>query len=239
MANMRVMSRDDEDDPQLIIRDWYDNYYSTVSATAGEDSIFNRYMHRAMERRFRPSDHFGRVLEVGGNRGEHIPFVRHGFDEYLLSDLHPPDLLPKLESDPRIRTESCDVADLPHRDESFDRVIATCVLHHVDSPLRAVHEMRRVTRPGGAITILVPTDPGLAYRVGKALTSGRAARRAGLGERHRLLGALDHRNHFASIKEQLRHGFRSDEVMIDWLPWRVPGMSLNAFTVISVTRSAD
>ena len=193
--------------PDEIIREWYDEHYSLISASA-DGSFFSRYMHRRMEHRYGAGDSFDRVLEVGGNRGEHIPFVRHAFGEYVLTDLHPPTLDPALSIDPRVSTLVCDVASMPFDTGYFDRVIATCLLHHVDSPLRAAQEMRRVTRTGGVITILVPTDPGLAYRVGKAATSGRAARRAGLSERHRLLGALDHSNHFVSIKEQVRHAFR-------------------------------
>jgi phosphatidylethanolamine/phosphatidyl-N-methylethanolamine N-methyltransferase len=227
-----------DDDPELIVRDWYDNHYSQVSATA-DGSFFSTYMHRAMEHRFDEHDSFDRVLEVGGNRGEHVAFVRHRFSDYLLTDLYPPKLIPALAADPRIRTEVCDVSDIPEPSGSFDRVIATCLLHHVDSPFKAAQEMRRVAAAGGNITILVPTDPGLAYRAGKALTSGREARRAGLGERHRLLGALDHPNHFSSIKEQLRHVFRDDRLSIDWRPWRVPSLSLNAFTVFTVTKSAS
>lgn len=225
------------DDPDVIVRDWYQHHYSELTATA-DGSFFHRYMHQALERRFDAGQRFARVLEVGGNRGEHVPFVRHDFDEYVVSDLYPPQLLPELTADPRIRTAVCDVSAIPEPDASFDRVIATCLLHHVDSPFRAAQELRRVVRPGGVITILVPTDPGLAYRVGKALTSGRAARRQGLQDRHRLLAALDHRNHFLSIREQLAHVFRADELAIDWLPWRVPSFSLNAFTVFVVTRAA-
>jgi SAM-dependent methyltransferase len=227
-----------EDDPDLIVRDWYDHHYSQVSATA-DGSFFHKYMHRAMERRFGERDTFERVLEVGGNRGEHVEYVKHGFTEYVLTDLFAPKLIPALETDARIRTQACDVADIPYETGAFDRVIATCLLHHVDSPFRAAHEMRRVTKDGGVITILVPTDPGLAYRVGKAVTSGRAARREGLADRHRLLAALDHPNHFWSIKQQVRHVFRNDAVVIDWLPWRVPSLSLNAFTVFTITKSAD
>ena len=231
-------SVDMSDDPDAILRDWYANHYSQVTATA-DGSAFHSYIHRAMEHRFGPDDHFNSVLEVGGNRGEHLEFVRHRFDSYLLTDLYEPNLLPQLQSDPRITTLRSDVAELPLDDASFDRVISTCLLHHVDSPLLACAQMRRVARPGADITILLPCDPGLTYRVGKALTSGRAAHKAGIGDRYRLIGALDHRNHFQSIMEQVKHAYRRDTISLGWRPWRVPGMAVNAFVVIHVTKSAD
>ncbi len=226
-----------DDDPESIVRDWYDNYYSRVTATA-DGSFFYKYTHRSMERPFDKDDSFDRVLELGGNRGEHIPFIRHQFRDYLLTDLYPPKLIPALEADARIQTATCDAGEIPYPPASFERVIATCLMHHVDSPFRVAQEIRRVTAPHGVITILVPTDPGFAYRVGKALTSGRAARREGLADRHRLLNALDHPNHFLSIKEQLRHVFRDDAVSINWFPFRVPSMSVNALTVFTIRRTS-
>jgi ubiquinone/menaquinone biosynthesis C-methylase UbiE len=219
-----------------ILRDWYDNYYSTVFASA-DGSFFAKYTHTVMELDHGPDKKYNRVLEVGGNRGEHIPFIRHQFSEYVLSDLFEPQLRPELIADPRISTATCDVEDLPFPDNSFDRVVVTCVLHHVDSPLRAVHELRRVAKPGGVITILLPTDPGIAYRTGKALTSGRAAVRAQVKDEFRLFVAIDHRNHFTSILDQGRFAFANDAMSVTYHPFRVPSMNLNALAVINVRKA--
>jgi phosphatidylethanolamine/phosphatidyl-N-methylethanolamine N-methyltransferase len=230
------MAGNDREDPDALVRDWYAHHYSRVSAS-GADSSFARFMHRAIEKPYDSNHVFERVLEVGANRGEHVPFVLHSFGDYIVSDLHVTDLLPEVEGDVRVTAASCDVGDLPYADSSFDRVLATCLMHHVESPFRAAQEMRRVVRSGGLVTILVPTDPGLAYRWGKALTSGRAARRYGLAESQRLVSALDHRNHFLSIRTQLHHVFREDTVRMDWHPLRVPFMNANAFVVFRVTTS--
>jgi len=189
-------------------------------------------MHRSIEARHTPEHHFARILEVGGNRGEHIPYVNHQFDQYVLTDLYPPRLSFELLKDPRLSTLACDVTALPFQAGQFDRVISTCLLHHVSSPWRAVAEMRRVTRPRGLITILIPTDPGLAYRAGKAITSGRRARRAGAADEFRLISAIDHRNHFRSIRVQLRHALNGCRLRWYWRPFRMESMALNAFAVV-------
>lgn len=215
---------------ERILSEWYAQNYSDVAAT-GDGSFSARYMHRALEKRHVPTEHFARVLEVGANRGEHLEYVRHGFDEYLLTDLRRPEVDPSILTDPRIKLGVCDVSSLPYPDATFDRVISTCLLHHVDSPLQAALEMRRVTRAGGLVSVLMPTDPGLAYRVGKAVTSGRHARRRGIGPLHALVSALDHGNHFRSIRTQLVHVFRDDSPEFDWYPWRIPSVEANAFVV--------
>jgi SAM-dependent methyltransferase len=216
--------------PEAILDDWYAHHYSEIAVTA-DGSFFERFMHTSMERRQGPEQHFSQVLEVGGNKGEHLRYVRHSYDRYLLTDLRPPTVPDELRADPKIELGECDVTAMPYPDASFDRVVSTCVLHHVESPFTAAAEMRRVLKPGGQVTILVPADPGLAYRVGKGLTSGRAAKKRGLSELHDVVSALDHRNHFRSVHTQLRYVFRQDQISVDWFPFRVPSPELNAFIV--------
>ena len=50
-----------------------------------------------------------------------------------------------------------DATRLPFPDESFDRVIASEVLEHVDSDQAALGELTRVLRPGGVLAVTVPT----------------------------------------------------------------------------------
>lgn len=232
---MTIRQAPDEGDvPREILAHWYREHYNDIAATA-DGSFFGRYMHQSMERTM-SGRRFARLLEVGGNRGEHVPFVSHAYDQYVLTDLTAPQVPDPLSQDPRLTCQAADVTDLPFPDGHFDRVIATCVLHHVSSPLVAAAEMRRVTRVGGEITILVPTDPGFAYRVGKAVTSGRRARRLGLADDLRLVSALDHTNHFRSIRGQLHHAFRHDDLTLDWRPFQFPSAELNAFVVVRVRR---
>jgi phosphatidylethanolamine/phosphatidyl-N-methylethanolamine N-methyltransferase len=130
-----------------------------------------------------------------------------------------------------------DAHALPFSATSFDRTIVTCVLHHLEDPERALQELRRVTRPRGDLSILLPTDPGIAYRAVRALTSGVLAARAGRAAEERLSHAREHRNHYASLLTLLRHVFRSDNVQMKLFPTRLPAWNLNLVAVLNVTRS--
>ncbi|EAP99047.1 hypothetical protein JNB_02725 [Janibacter sp. HTCC2649] len=55
--------------------------------------------------------------------------------------------------DTTTRFELADVYALPHDDDSFDVVHAHQVLQHLTDPVRALHEMARVCRPGGWIAV--------------------------------------------------------------------------------------
>jgi SAM-dependent methyltransferase len=49
-----------------------------------------------------------------------------------------------------------DVCALPFADETFDCVLATDIIEHVDDDAAALREIRRVLKPGGRVLITVP-----------------------------------------------------------------------------------
>lgn len=49
-----------------------------------------------------------------------------------------------------------DALELPFPDGSFDRVVASEVLEHVDDDVAAMAELARVVRPGGSVAVTVP-----------------------------------------------------------------------------------
>jgi len=53
-------------------------------------------------------------------------------------------------------TVRADAVVLPFSDWSFDRVIASEVLEHIDNDVEAVRELARVLRPGGTLAVTVP-----------------------------------------------------------------------------------
>lgn len=214
-------------DRSTAMKRWYSEFYK-ANSYSGSAGLIQSWMHRSLERNYTRSTRFGSVLEVGGNLGEHAPFVHHGYEQYVISDLA--DLLSPQErirlAARGMRFEIADVLDLPYSDDSFDRVLNTCVLHHVTDGEGALQEMRRVLVPGGTADIFLPSDPGLLFRWSKQLGPVRAARRKGLQDVKTLVDARDHRNHVGGLLRLLRHVFRHDEVTRSTYP--IPGMTWNS-----------
>jgi len=72
----------------------------------------------------------------------------------------------------QVETVAADVESLPFADHEFDLVVSFTGLHCFPRPARAVHELARVLRPGGALTgSAFLTDTGLRHlpmrRVGR------------------------------------------------------------------------
>jgi SAM-dependent methyltransferase len=54
-----------------------------------------------------------------------------------------------------------DVCSIPFPDASFDLVLATDIIEHVDDDARALDEIRRVLKPGASVVITVPAFQSL------------------------------------------------------------------------------
>jgi ubiquinone/menaquinone biosynthesis C-methylase UbiE len=66
-------------------------------------------------------------------------------------------------SDLRLILEQGDVQNLPYAADSFDRAMAMLVIHFVPDKAKAISEMKRVTKRGGAIgTALWDAPPGMS-----------------------------------------------------------------------------
>jgi ubiquinone/menaquinone biosynthesis C-methylase UbiE len=68
-----------------------------------------------------------------------------------------------------------DAQALPFADRSFDAALMALVISFVPDPARAVHEMARVTRPGGMVAIYIYMGRRGRWNPGRAGSRGDAA----------------------------------------------------------------
>jgi SAM-dependent methyltransferase len=141
-----------ERDPLLTLGQWHERYRQQAGWTAE----LRRYILSRLK-----LDPSARVLEVGCGTGAVLAQV--GLES--AARLHGLDIdLPALgfagESLPSARLVAGDAAHLPYAPASFDLVYCHYLLLWVKDAARAVTEMRRVTRPGGAVVLLAEPDYG-------------------------------------------------------------------------------
>ena len=166
------------------VKRWSD-LYQKLNYDQGLAGYFLTKSHTWCENAFGPDQHFSRVIEVGAGTGEHLAHVRHGFDEYIMTDINPPMLdgatgLARHGQSGTVRSEVQNACALSAADGTYDRLIATHVLEHLPEPHRVLREWSRVVKPGGVISIVLPCDPGLAWRLGRAVGSRGKFVRAGI-----------------------------------------------------------
>jgi ubiquinone/menaquinone biosynthesis C-methylase UbiE len=181
------------------------------------------------------------VLEVGFSSGEHLPHVKDiPTQRYVGLDLFPnrgvspdgvhPDLMARLE------IVQGDVQDMSlFEDNTFDRVLSTCLLLHLTDPLAALYEIRRVTRVGGEISIVTPTESGMLHRIVRQIFVFRKMRKM-TDLDPLLVRAVDHPNSFQAIMSLVEYAFRDDDLTISYGPFHVGGYNCNLWSLVHVVK---
>lgn len=219
-----------EDKAWLEYREKFSEIYDESNYSSPLQSFVMRASHKLVEETFDERMHFGQVLEVGAGTGEHYPFVNHKFDDYILSDLDPKTLQVAKQkflnnNDGNIRFETQVGSQLKYADNTFDRLIATHVLEHIYQPHLVLKEWRRVLKDGGVISILIPTDPGVAWRLGRHLGPRKNAIKKGIA--YDYVMAREHVNSCNNLISLLYHYF--PESKESWWPFRIASIDLNLF----------
>lgn len=182
----------------------------------------------------------GEILywKLGGGDGEHAAFVSSGWTTYVCTDVRRPseEVLRNLHSlGVNFQVEDAQALSFP--ENKFDRVISTCVLHHLIYPELALLEMRRVVKPGGRISLALPTDPGMTYRFLRRFTTVRNARKFELNSELEIIHAFEHRNHYLGIIPLIQEVFKNDSIRKSSKPFWLFGHHLNAFTVFQIIKT--
>jgi phosphatidylethanolamine/phosphatidyl-N-methylethanolamine N-methyltransferase len=231
--------------PENPLDRWYLEHYDEI-VHSGASGFAQRMFHLAIERPWSAGNEFHTVLDLGATSGEHLQFVRHRFARYTMVDIRDSAEARQAAaaaSRPGAAVEFmvADVQNLdPIEDASIDRVVAMCLLHHVNDPRGSLHHWRRVVKPGGVLSIFLPCDPGAAWRLGRELTNVRKIRAMGYSLLEtRLLYACDHPNQFPSLRWLIEGTFADDEISVHRFPFGpLDSWNLNLFMTFQIRKRA-
>ncbi len=223
----------------------YDDYLKIFSTVyegkhydEGLSGFFLSRSHAWCESKYRPHEHFSRVVEVGAGSGVHLKSVRHSFDDYIVTDLNQP-MLDRCSSSSlakrgNITAQIQNASDLTLDTDSVDRLVATHVLEHLYKPHEVLREWNRVVKPGGVISILLPCDPGVAWRLGRRIGVRKKMIAAGILDYDYWM-AREHVNPINNLIALIRFYFK--EVEEEWYPFHIPSIDLNLFYVAHIRAS--
>ena len=121
------------------------------------------------------------ALDVGCAYGTHLlmlnarlncdPLVRLvGVDLYDGALAYGRDFAARVNGYENVRFEVADIENgLPFEDDAFSAVNLADVLEHLENPVAALDELRRVTRPGGTIVVSTPLRDSLFKQLARSL----------------------------------------------------------------------
>lgn len=212
------------------------NNYDLNNSSRTLAGSFLQKSHTILEKTLPISASFDRVIEVGAGSGHHYSYVSHDYNQYVMTDGSAAMLEIAAKkyasqcSTGKLQIEQQDATSLSYPNASFDRLIATHVLEHLPNPVEVLREWNRVVRPGGIISIVLPCDPGVLWRLGRYLGPRRNAKKVGL--EYDYLCAAEHINSIFNLVVFLKYHF--ELVSETWYPARVPMPDLNLFYVCHI-----
>jgi ubiquinone/menaquinone biosynthesis C-methylase UbiE len=223
-------------DPKILQH--YENYNSVYYS--GALGFFENWAHNSLERYQSESLH-QKILDVGGGDGQHVAFVSRTFNQYTILDILDHSKNPNsgisIDNLKKLQFIKGNAEKLPFKDEKFDRVILTCILHHVDSPDSVLKECRRVLRNGGVLSIYLPCDPGLVYRwIRHFMAHMKYAKKTKQNiSSVKYLWALEHKNHVLGLSTLIKEIFSADIVKKVNYPFRIGSWNINLFKIYQIT----
>jgi SAM-dependent methyltransferase len=133
--------------------------FSTRSATYFTDNYAGAIPERA--RRYRLVEDFAQTVvepnmlvgDIGAGPAVFAELVERLDGRYVAVDLSVANLLEGRRRVPSINAVVASVNALPFRDAVFDFVVATGCLEYVRAQQQAIHELVRVTKPGGYLVV--------------------------------------------------------------------------------------
>ena len=129
-----------------MISSIYSNHYEK-NWNSGLQGFGSSLFHKAIENDWINHEP-KRILEIGAGSGEHLKFLKLPINfsgQYYALDLVKPEkVVSNDESVTKIPITWIigDAENLPFPDNFFDRIIMTCVLHHLQEPWLALNEMK-------------------------------------------------------------------------------------------------
>ena len=226
-----------------ILDYYYTSVYQEYLFSNSLQSKGINYFEKQLERVWQNTKlKIANTLEIGSGQGEHLPYVKSFPSEgYYCLDIREVNadrikakVTPELAA--VLNFVKADAEAIPFAGNFFDRVLSTCLLHHVDDPLQVLLEMRRVTNLNGEIAIALPTDPGILNQLVKRFISIPRMRRISKYD-PRLIYALEHQNHISGLLELIKYVFQNDQLKIYYAPFRIHSWNLNLLCVAHIVKS--
>ena len=225
--------------PADALRQCVQTQYSQVYGKYNYGSRLKRYqnMNHILLSESRSNIHIENTLEFGFGSGEHISYEQKLPSScYYAIDVEKTSFKINPDFDSRFNFSIMSIERLKFSSSMFQRVIGTCVLHHVDDVLASLFEIRRVLAPGGEFRVVIPTDPGLMNQTLKRLLLYPRLRKL-VEVDPKLIYSIEHKNHVGSILAQIEHVFQSDNLKITYWPTKIPSWNLNLLALVSAIKN--
>ncbi len=175
----------------------------------------------------------GRVLEIGFGAGRHSLFFGGDRSNYFASEYSAVHTQSDAWQSVKGRCLRCDARALPFAKGSFDTAISVYNLEHIEDLQGVFREVSRVLKPDGRFLVALPCEGGLAWNLGRELTTRRFFRRK-YGVDYDKVIAFEHVRDVRGVIQEIHASGRFRAVEQAYLPLGIPSTNLNLIACLSL-----
>lgn len=217
-----------------IFRDLDKKYNSHLYS--GLLGILMKYCHRKLEVYKSKKDNYDKILEIGAGSAPHFNFMKCLYNEYHIAetsdfaeDFH--------KNNPKVKLLKYDGRNLPYQNETFDRIIISHCLEHILSPEEFIQEMMSKLKKDGVLSISLPTDPGIAWRLGRLFIRLFTIKKTYQisGDEFNYMNATEHVNSIFNLISIIRFNYKNQYEEY-FYPMRLKMADLNLFYNVHITK---
>lgn len=194
-----------------------------------------KYCHRELEKKL-PDKKYKKILEIGAGSEPHIKYIKNKKVSYYILEKSKFKPIKKIEST-KIFYKFYNGKKIPFKKPTFDRVILSHVLEHVTNPENFLIDVMKTLKKGGVLSISLPADPGLFYRLSR-LTNKFFLARGKLkmsGLEYDYSNAIEHINPIFNLVDIIRHNYKN-KIDEDFLPFKIKLIDINLFYNVHITK---
>jgi len=204
-------------------------------AYSGLMGFFMNHCHEQLEKFDFPKN-ISKVLEVGAGNAPHYKFIKHNYDEYHIvetSDV----ILENYKDNSKVIGTKYDGETLPYENNFFDRIIISHCLEHINYPEKFLFETMKKIKVGGILSISLPTDPGVLFRIGRLYL-----KLFSIKKKYKItptefdyMNATEHVNSIFGLSAIIKYNY-ADCLSEYYLPFKVKFFDLNLFYNVHIIK---
>ena len=204
-------------------------------AYSGLMGFFMKQCHKQLEK-FNFPNNISKVLEIGAGSAPHYKFIKHHYDEYHIAETSET-IIDKYTDNPKVIATNYDGKILPYEQDYFDRIIISHCLEHIVDPEIFLFEMMKKLKKGGILSISLPTDPGLLFRLGRLYLKLFSIKKKYkiTPEEFDYMNGTEHVNSIFGLFSIIKYNF-GDFISESYLPFKIKSFDLNLFYNVHIIK---
>ena len=199
--------------------------------------ILMTYCHKKLENFKNKKDNYNKILEIGAGSAPHFNYINSSYNEYHIAETS--DYAENFhKNNSKVKIIKYDGKNLPYPNETFDRIIISHCLEHILSPEDFINEMMNKLKKGGVLSISLPTDPGVAWRLGRLFIRFFTIKKTYQisGEEFDYMNATEHVNSIFGLISIIKYHFKNSLEEF-YLPFRIKIPDLNLFYNVHIYKN--